>query len=143
MCIVNLDFDLQWIWREGNSRPWRLVQVFLLQNVIFPRQLLSPLLLIILYLFKQTMVILAVFVLRRLWIVNYSVKSLSNNLSNENIKDKTWIKMPKWTIFELWLLWKHQCMFSCTEIIWHVNWRSIIGFFWIFMMDAFDVNHDS
>ena len=47
-------------------------------------------------------------------------KSSSNNLSNENkhccfccLQDKTWIKMPKWTIFVISLLWKHRVfMFS-------------------------------
>ena len=34
---------------------------------------------------KITLAILAVFLLRQLWIINYHVKSSSNNLSNENI----------------------------------------------------------
>ena len=72
-------------------------------------------------------------------IVNYYVKCLSDNLSNENknwcfhrsdiskivylgilihvlswniyfrLLRKTWSKMPKWSTFEVSFLWKHQC----------------------------------
>ena len=40
-----------------------------------------------------------------------------------------WIKMPKWTIFEIWFLWKHQCFcfhyWDYLTNIWRNNWRSI------------------
>ena len=56
-----------------------------------------------------------VFLLRQLWIVNYSVKSLSNDLSNDIntgvsvvFNTKRELKMPKCTIFEISFLWKHQ-----------------------------------
>ena len=86
-----------------------------------------------------------VFLLHQLWIVNYSVKSSSNNLSNENINtgvsDKTWIKMPKLTIFEISFLWKHQ--FLCFHYwdyltnFWHNNWQSIIDVaHWSRMLDT-------
>ena len=43
--------------------------------------------------------------------------------------DKTWIKMPKWTIFEISILWKHQCFcfhyWDYLTNIWRNNWRSM------------------
>ena len=45
-------------------------------------------------------------------------KILSKNPSNQNkhlcfccLQDKTWIEMPKWTIFVLSFLWKHRVLF--------------------------------
>ena len=43
--------------------------------------------------------------------------------------DKTWIVMPKWTIFEILFLWKHQCFcfhyWDYLTNIWRNNWQSI------------------
>ena len=39
-------------------------------------------------------------------------------------QDKTWIKMPIWTIFEISILWKHQCF--CFH-------------YWDYLMNIFDI----
>ena len=43
-------------------------------------------------------------------------------------QDKTWIKMPKLTIFEISLLWRHKSFcfhyWDYLTNIWHNNWRS-------------------
>ena len=45
-------------------------------------------------------------------------------------QDKTWIKMPKWTIFEVSFLWKHQCFcfyyWDYLTNIWRNNWWSTL-----------------
>ena len=54
-------------------------------------------------------------------------KSSSENLSNHNkrlcfccLQDKTWIKMPKWTIF----LISSKVFVLITEIFWQTFWRN-------------------
>ena len=45
------------------------------------------------------------------------------------LQDKPWIKMPKWTIFEISFLWKHQCLcchyWDYLTKFWLDNLRSI------------------
>ena len=51
---------------------------------------------------------LTVFLLRQLWIVNYYVKTSSNNLSNENIKTG----LSREMIFENSLFWHFDSCFA-------------------------------
>ena len=75
------------------------------------------------------------------WSPIITSKNSSENLSNHNkhlcfctvfssfccLQDKTWIKMPKWTIF----LISSKEFVLITEIFWRIfwrdNWRSLIG----------------
>ena len=45
-------------------------------------------------------------------------------------QNKTWIKMPKWTIFEIYFFWKYQSLsfhyWEHLTMIWCINWQSII-----------------
>ena len=73
-----------------------------------------------------------VFLLRQLWIVNYYVKSSSNNLSNENIK--TGVSKIVHFAISIYILscrqQKHQCLclhyWDYLMNFWRNNWRSII-----------------
>ena len=44
-------------------------------------------------------------------------------------QDKTWIKMPKWSIFVISFLWNHQCFcfhyWDYLRNIWRKNWQFI------------------
>ena len=65
--------------RKSNANPKETLKFRLNKNKILPH------ILIILTLYE--LYISTVFLLRQLWIVNYYVKTSSNNLSNENIKN--------------------------------------------------------
>ena len=73
----------------------------------------------------------------QLWIVNYYIKKFAKNLRNQNnlffcccLQHKTWITMPKWTIFVISFLWKHEyfCFHYWDYLtnFWCNNWQSII-----------------
>ena len=74
-----------------------------------------------------------VFLLRQLWIVNYSIKSSSNNLSNENIKHRCFccLQDKTWTIFEniISLETPFLCFYYWDYLtnFWRNNWWPIIN----------------
>ena len=72
--------------------------------------------------------------LRQLWIVNYYIKSSSNNLSNENIKKRNDISKIVHIGISIhvlsWRQQKHQCLcfpyWDYLTNFWQNNWRFII-----------------
>ena len=101
--------------------------------------LCAIILLVQIYFGLKIIYISRVFLLRLLWIINYDVKSSSNNLSNENIntsvsvvfKTKHELKCQnELHIFEVSFLRKHQCLYFHSwdyfRNFWPKNWLSII-----------------
>ena len=70
--------------------------------------------------------------LRQMFVKKLLIFSSLFLLSNlrEKFQDKRWIKIPKWTIFEISFLWKHQSLnfhyWDYLTNFWRNNWQSII-----------------